>query len=74
MKDFNGINSPFKDAIMPVHDMAGDNVNESNGATIRDGQTGTARTMPEVTGVTVRDADSPAKPYNGKGEGILGGG
>lgn len=56
---YGGIDTLFKDAVMPSPGMSGDNVAQTNGADIRDGQSGTSRTMPEVTTVSVKDASAP---------------
>ena len=66
MADGSTIQTFFKDAVMKNTPMSGNNVVETNGADIRDGQKGDSRTMPEVTTVNVKDGDSP-------GPGLAGG-
>lgn len=61
MSDGSTIQTPFKDAILKTIPMSGDSVKQENGLDIRDGQSGTSRTMPEVTTVNVRDDAAPGR-------------
>lgn len=72
MEKCGPIETPFKDAIFSTPGMSGDNVKQTNGADIRDGQAGTARTMPEVTTVSVTDEEKPPTLPSRKVMGIPG--
>lgn len=59
------IQSPFKDAIYKDVPMSGSMTKDENGLDIRDGQSGTGRTMPEVNTVNVRDDGTSGKSGGG---------
>lgn len=55
------IETQFRDAVFKDVPMTGANVRDTNGLDIRDGMGGTAREMPEVTRVNIRDDDAPGR-------------
>lgn len=55
------IQTQFRDAVFKDVPMSGDNVAKENGVDIRDGQAGTARTMPEVSLVNIKGGEAPGR-------------
>lgn len=66
MKNVNGIQTLFDNAICPVPSPGGGaGVKDVGGVSIPDGQKGTSGEMPEVSGVSLKDDDAasgPARP------------
>lgn len=69
MKDVNGIQTPFDNAIVPVPGGKGVGATDIGGVNIPDGQKGVSGDMPEVSGVTLPDTDNPG---TGRPSGISG--
>lgn len=59
MKDVNGIQTLFENAICPCPTGSGDGVKDVGGVSVPDGQKGVSGEMPEVSGVSLRDDQSP---------------
>lgn len=56
MKDVNGIQTPFDNAICSPADYGGTGMTDVGGVSIKDGQKGTSGEMPETSGVTLPDS------------------
>lgn len=60
MKDVNGIQTPFENMIAPVPSGTGVGTTDVGGVNVPDGQQGVSGQMPEVSGVTLQNDDSPS--------------
>ena len=58
MKNVNGFQTPFGNAVMPTQGVAGNNVAVTNGVELNGGQKGTSSVIPQVITVSVNGVTS----------------